>query len=166
MSSAPAAPTAWISSESSHLQATRGIIAAPNELSFVAFKDDMCVSFVFENHVWRTYGNGWIQQAALGKIDVLSQKACQALAKFNYGKYHHQSNIEAEGYEHYGQMLRLLAPALSRPKFDGLQALIVPILFLLLYSVRHVDLHAESVLTILGSSSGQGRSTVTYPWSQ
>ena len=82
-------PTTWSSSKSSHLQATQCVISVPNELSFVAFKDDMCVSFVFENHVWRTYGTPWIQEAASGKIDMLSQKACQALAKFNFGRYHH-----------------------------------------------------------------------------
>lgn len=97
----------------------------------------MCLSFVFENFVWRTYGAPWLELAAQGRLDALSLRSCQALAHLNFGKYHRQRDIELEGSVQYGHALRLLAPELSQPNRQGLESLLVAVLILLLYAVRH-----------------------------
>jgi hypothetical protein len=112
-------------------------VSIPDELSLVAFKGEMCLSFVFENFVWRTYGAPWLELAAQGRLDALSLRSCQALAHLNFGKYHHQREIELEGSIEYGHALRLLAPELSQPNRQGLESLLVAVLILLLYAVRH-----------------------------
>jgi hypothetical protein len=97
----------------------------------------MCLTFVFENFVWRTYGASWLELAAQGRLDALSLRSCQALAHLNFGKYHHQREIEMEGTVQYGHALRLLAPELSQPNRQNLESLLVAVLILLLYAVRH-----------------------------
>jgi hypothetical protein len=126
-----------------------GKVKIADELSLVAFKDEMCLTFVFENFVWRTYGTPWLEQAALGKIGNLASTSCQALAKFNFGKYHHQKDIESDGSVKYGQTLGLLAPQLCRARSQGLETLIVPMLVVLLYAVGRFALHSLLLLLTL-----------------
>lgn len=93
---------------------------------------------MFENFVWRTYGTPWLEQAAAGKVDPLSFKACQALATLNFGKYHHLPYMEAAACGAYGGMLNVLATEICQPRY-GVQSFLIPVLVMLLYSVSQIE---------------------------
>ncbi|KAF2804810.1 uncharacterized protein BDZ99DRAFT_143497 [Mytilinidion resinicola] len=122
---------------------------APNELSFVAFKGDFCVSFLFDNFVWRTYGTPWLQMAAAGKLNPLALEACQALSWTHFGVTHHQRDILVEGSVRYGKTLKGLIPGLSDPMRPGVEALIVPVMIMLMHASFQED-RAASIAHLKG----------------
>ena len=117
------------------LRINQDSIQVPEELSLVAFKDDMQFAYLFENFVWSSYGTPWLELAALGKLNTLSLVACQAFAQTVYGKYHRLPGIQVEGGTQYGNAVRTLSLELSHVGKPSSEALIVPIMVLLLHTV-------------------------------
>jgi hypothetical protein len=115
---------------------TRSISKPPPELCLVAFKGDICFAYLFDNFVWRTYGTPWLEKAAHGQLDSLATNSIQALSRAHFGNDHSNQETQIEGSTHYGRALRALVPALANPLKPGAEALIVPMLILLLFSVR------------------------------
>ena len=105
----------------------------PPELSLVAFQDNFCLTFMFDNHVWRSSGVLWLEQAARGSLGELSLNAAYALSQANFGRSYHQWDLEMQGVLLYGQCLKALADQLAsiKPRAE----LIVPILILLTHAV-------------------------------
>jgi hypothetical protein len=116
-------------------------INVPDELSLIAFRNDMQFAYLFENFVWSSYGTPWLELAALGRIDELSTSSCQAFAQTVYGKHHHLEDVEMMGSLHYGKTVRNLSSALSRAGERGSENLIVPIMVLLLHAVITIPAH-------------------------
>ena len=103
-------------------------------MSLVAFRDDFCLSFMFANHVWRSYGALWLEQAATGKLGQLSSSAIGALSKTNFGKTNHEALLENQGLLIYGRCLKDLSGQISQVRAGG-QELIIPILIMLMHAV-------------------------------
>lgn len=106
------------------------------ELSLVAFRDDIQFSYLFDNFVWSSYGSPWLQMAAAGRLDSLSLEACRAFSLSIFGKHHHQPDIEVSGAMHYDKTVRALSSRLSRVGSPGSEGLAIPITILLMHSVR------------------------------
>ena len=107
----------------------------PQELSLVAFRENIYTAFMFTNHVWRSSGIGWLEHAAEGKVGQLSLDATQALSQANFGRSHHQPVIEVHGIALYGKCLSALAGQLT--SVDQNPELIIPILVLLTHTVSN-----------------------------
>ena len=107
----------------------------PFELSLVAFRDDIQFSYLFDNFVWSSYGSPWLQMSAEGKLDALSLEACRAFSLSTFGRHHHQDDIEVDGAVHYDKTVRALSSRLSGVGYPGSEALIVPIMILLMHAV-------------------------------
>lgn len=111
-------------------------LASPrNELSLVAFREDISLSFLMTNFVWRTYANPRIQMAAKGELGRLPLEASLALSHTNFGNSYNQQQIKVEGLVQYSHVLKALTPFLSDPRKPGVENLIVPIMMLLIHSV-------------------------------
>ncbi|KAF2120760.1 hypothetical protein BDV96DRAFT_641417 [Lophiotrema nucula] len=110
----------------------------PPELSLVAFKQDVCISFLLHNFVWRTYGKGWLENAA-GKLDKLSEQAVRALSNSFFGMHNRQEDIQLQGAMQYGKALSLLRPALSDPRKPGIENLLIPVLILIMHASYEQD---------------------------
>jgi hypothetical protein len=106
----------------------------PRDLSLVAFQDNIYLSFMFSNYIWRSAGTLWLPAAAEGKYGSLSLHAAHAISEAAFGRIHHQSNVEYKGLIKYGQCLNALVGQIARPKRDS-QALLIPMLLLLMHSV-------------------------------
>jgi hypothetical protein len=110
-------------------------IQMPEELCLVAFRNDMQFAYLFGNFVWSSYGTPWLEMAARGEMDQLSRAACQAFAQTVYGKHHRSRDIEVEGCVQYGHVVRALSLELDQLDRPGREALLVPIMILLLHAV-------------------------------
>ena len=107
-----------------------------SELSLIAFKGDMQYAYLFDNFVWSTYANPWLWMAACGKLGQLSVTASQALAQSAFGKHHNHSETIATGAVSYSNTVKSLVAALAEPGNRGKEALLVPVLILLMHAVR------------------------------
>lgn len=118
---------------------TRHIAAPPPppELSLVAFRDNIHLSFMFFNYLWRSNGALWLDHAAVGKFGSLSLNATYALSQVNFGTSNHQADITLQGMTLHGRCLKELATRLVHVD-KGSRDLIVPILVLLAYAVSHL----------------------------
>ncbi|KIX09868.1 uncharacterized protein Z518_00949 [Rhinocladiella mackenziei CBS 650.93] len=116
----------------------------PPDMSLVAFKDNIQFSYLFDNFVWSSYGTPWLQMSAEGKIDALSLEACRAFSLSIFGKHHHQPDIEVSGAVHYDKTVRALSSRLSNVGAPGSEALIVPIMILLMHSSTTPDPQASA----------------------
>ncbi|KAF2462353.1 hypothetical protein BDY21DRAFT_418252 [Lineolata rhizophorae] len=128
--------------------------SVPDELSLEAFQGDVCLAFLFENFVWRSYGTPWLELAAKGKLDALSSQACQALARSNFGRAFHDAELQTSGAVEYGAALQALRPMLSDPSRPDFTSLVVPVLILLMHSGLHEDrdgsaYHVRGLFTLL-----------------
>ncbi|KAH7386901.1 hypothetical protein DE146DRAFT_186573 [Phaeosphaeria sp. MPI-PUGE-AT-0046c] len=110
----------------------------PPELSLVAFRDNIYLSLMFSNHVWRASAALWLEDAATGKLGRLSMDSAYALSQANFGRVNRQHDIEIAGTALYGQCLKTLAGRLANIDQDG-QALLVPILLLLMHAASQAD---------------------------
>lgn len=106
----------------------------PRELSLVAFQDNIYLSLMFSNHVWRASASLWLEDAATGKLGKLSMDSAYALSQANFGRINHQNDIESQGTALYGQCLINLAGQLANISQNG-PALLIPILLLLMHAV-------------------------------
>ncbi|KIX96742.1 uncharacterized protein Z520_07461 [Fonsecaea multimorphosa CBS 102226] len=116
----------------------------PQELSFVAFRDNIQFSYLFDNFVWSSYGSPWLQMAAEGKLDALSLEACRAFSLSIFGRHHRQAEIEVTGAVHYDKTVRALSTRLSNVGAPGSENLIVPIMILLMHSSSTPDPQASA----------------------
>ena len=132
-----------------NLQQRATASSPPGELSLVAFEGNICLTFLFENFVWRSYGTEWLELAALGRLDAVSSFAIRGLSHANFGKSHHSQDLQLRGAAQYGQALKTLTPELSRPTNPRL---LIPILILLLHSSLHTD-QAGSVSHVRGMAA-------------
>lgn len=107
----------------------------PTELSFTAFRENIQFSYLFDNFVWSSFGSPWLHLAAEGKLDALSLEACRAFSLSLFGRHHHQADIEVSGAVHYDKTVRALSSRLSNVGAPGSEALIVPIMILLMHAV-------------------------------
>ncbi|KAL6243690.1 hypothetical protein RBB50_009123 [Rhinocladiella similis] len=114
------------------------------ELSLVAFRDDIQFSYLFDNFVWSSYGSPWLQMAAAGRLDSLSLEACRAFSLSIFGKHHHQPDIEVSGAMHYDKTVRALSSRLSRVGSPGSEGLAIPITILLMHSSTTPDPQASA----------------------
>jgi hypothetical protein len=105
------------------------------ELSFVAFRENIQFSYLFDNFVWSSYGSPWLQMSAEGKLDALSLEACRAFSLSIFGRHHRQAEIEVSGAVHYDKTVRALSSRLSNVGAPGSESLIVPIMILLMHAV-------------------------------
>jgi hypothetical protein len=112
-----------------------GPSSLPPELSFVAFRENIQFSYLFDNFVWSSYGSPWLQMSAEGRLDALSLEACRAFSLSIFGKHHHQAEIEVSGAVHYDKTVRALSSRLSNVGAIGSESLIVPIMILLMHAV-------------------------------
>ncbi len=120
----------------------QGMDSPPNELSLVAFQGDFCKAYLFSNFVWRTYGIGWLDQAARGNLGGLALDASTALAEVTFGRENHQAGIEIKGRATYGICLRTLAGEMGKGGSSLArrgQELLVPILVLLMHASANTD---------------------------
>jgi hypothetical protein len=106
----------------------------PPELSLVAFRGNIYLSHMFSNHVWRSSTVLWLDDAASGRLGRLSMDSTYALSQANFGRVHHQDDIESQGSVLYGQCLTTLAGKLAHIDQGG-QALLIPILLFLMHAV-------------------------------
>lgn len=109
----------------------------PSFLSLEAFRPDICHAFLFENFVWRSYGQSWLPLAATGRFSPLALQATSALSQSNFGRLHAQQDLETNASVEYGKAIRTLIPALSQamnPRV-GVEAhmLLIPVMILLVY---------------------------------
>ncbi|EXJ53397.1 uncharacterized protein A1O5_13386 [Cladophialophora psammophila CBS 110553] len=116
----------------------------PRELSFVAFRDNIQFSYLFDNFVWSSYGSPWLQMSAEGKLDALSLEACRAFSLSIFGRHHRQAEIEVSGAIHYDKTVRALSSRLSNVGAPGSENLIVPIMILLMHSSSTPDAQASA----------------------
>ncbi|KIW27499.1 hypothetical protein, variant [Cladophialophora immunda] len=116
----------------------------PQELSFVAFRDNIQFSYLFDNFVWSSYGSPWLQMSAEGKLDALSLEACRAFSLTIFGRHHRQAEIEVNGAIHYDKTVRALSSRLSNVGAPGSENLIVPIMILLMHSSSTPDPQASA----------------------
>jgi len=118
----------------------------------VGFEDNVCGSYLFDNFVWRTWGNAWLRAASEAKMGELARKAVQGLAFNNFGRVHHQVELEATGNRTYGECLRLLAGELAKGDTvapEDAASLLIPMLLMLIHSVCFPPLPLERTLTNL-----------------
>ncbi len=110
----------------------------PPELSLVAFQGDMCFAFLFDNFVWRAYGDRWLEQAAEGRLGGLSMEATNALAHSHFGRSNMQTQVQLRGEVGYGKCLKTLATEVGKSVElgpAGGSGLVIPILVLMMHAV-------------------------------
>ena len=109
----------------------------PPELGLSAFQWEIYVSRMFDNFIWKSYGAGWLDLAAQGKLGNLSRDAVKALSQFSFGQSNRILSVEEQGVVHYRGCLTLLAEELkSGTAFaQGEHHLICPILILTMLAV-------------------------------
>ncbi|ORY15598.1 hypothetical protein BCR34DRAFT_477610 [Clohesyomyces aquaticus] len=130
------------------------VTIVPPELSLVAFQSDVCMSHLFSNFVWRTYGYGWLDLGAEGKLDVMTHQSVKALSSSFFGVLYRQEEIQLKGSMQYGKVLTMLRPRLSDPRKSGVENLIVPIMVLLMHASYEEDksasiAHVKGLLMLL-----------------
>jgi hypothetical protein len=117
-------------------------LPAPNELDLSAFKDDMCISYVFANFIWRAFGTGWLDLAARGSMGTLAFQATAAFSQMTFGRENGVAQLEAQGHDLHGKCLRTLRVELGTDA-GGLTAkapsLIASVLVLLLHASANAD---------------------------
>ena len=116
----------------------------PHELSLVAFQDNLCTSHMFDNFVWRTWGNVWLRQANVTGAEELAAKSVRALSLNFFGRSYKQTELEVKGNKLYGECLKMLAGEVGRGEAlarSNSAALLVPMLVLLMYSVGNPSIN-------------------------
>lgn len=121
----------------------------PDSMSLVAFKPDICFTYLNENFVWRGYGDGWLDRAMAGNISPLALYSVSALSQSHFGTTHHQDDIKTSGNVQYGKAVKYLIPELSTPSKPGSEALLITIMLLLMHDSLKPD-PAASVSHVFG----------------
>lgn len=109
----------------------------PTQISLAAFQEDLCFAYIFSNFVWRGYGASWLHQSAQGLLGQLAFDSVKALAEISFGKSQKSHQTEIQGRLKYGRALRYMIERLGDGQKDGLWELVIPILLLLMHTVRN-----------------------------
>ena len=120
----------------------------PRELDLSAFRWEIYVSRMFDNFIWRSYGAGWLDLAARGKLGNLSLNAVKALSQFSFGQTNRITDIKVRGGTYYGDCLSVLGKELqsSTALAEGGHHLVCPILILIMSAVSSTSLFISSRL--------------------
>ncbi len=112
----------------------------------MAFQGDMCFAFLFENFIWRSFGDRWLEQAAKGRLGGLSREATNAIAHSHFGRSNMLSDVQRRGDVGYGRCLEALRTELSKDVLARVagSGLVVPILVLMMHAVCNLDLSCLS----------------------
>jgi hypothetical protein len=124
------------------------------ELSLVAFKPAICLTFLMQNFVWKMYGVGWFEPAARDQIDCLSANAIYALSQVFFGEMHRRKELRLQGGAHYGQVMSKLGVKLAKTKLDELESLMVPVMILLIHAVSSFCKRALRVIQFQKHTAG------------
>ncbi|KAK7935167.1 hypothetical protein PG985_000662 [Apiospora marii] len=103
----------------------------PRELDFGGFERNFCFSRMLDNFVWCSFGAGWIERAAEGRLGHLPLKATRALSQVNFGRRERLAPLKYKGHVEHSDCLGLLARELAGRGLQGGQRFLVPILMLL-----------------------------------
>ncbi|KAK9419409.1 putative Transcriptional regulatory moc3 [Seiridium unicorne] len=90
---------------------------------------------MLDNFVWRSFGAGWIDKAASGKIGQLSLETAKALSQTNLGRMEQVQRLKCKGALQYGRCLQSMVDKLAISNIGKAQELIVPIILLLMNAV-------------------------------
>ncbi|KAK8215910.1 hypothetical protein IWZ01DRAFT_183241 [Phyllosticta capitalensis] len=108
--------------------------SVPQELHLTAFQDDMAFSFTFSNLVYSSFGRPWLQMAAQGRVDEVSEAACKALALGFYGNTQRQTGLQDRSFKAYGRSLKILIQDLSNLDLEKARRCIIPVMIILMYT--------------------------------
>ena len=106
-------------------------------VNLTSFKDEIQSSFMLSNLVWCHYGSPWLQESARGRLGVLAFETCRGFSLKLFGHYHLLTDVENEGAQCVGSAMRSLSTRLCTAGSPGSEELLIPIMILLLQSVRH-----------------------------
>ncbi|KAI1640989.1 hypothetical protein F4809DRAFT_293972 [Biscogniauxia mediterranea] len=131
-------------------------VSPTRQIDLTAFRGDMCVAYMSQNFVWKSYGTLWLDQAAAGKLGDLSLQATNALSQLSFGLYSNMQDVELMGASLYGKCLRALAEELGKAPSIGCKGheLIIPILVLMMLASIQKDkiaavFHLKAVAKVL-----------------
>ncbi|KAH8819330.1 hypothetical protein F5884DRAFT_839408 [Xylogone sp. PMI_703] len=136
-------------------------IEIPQQMSLVAFQNDIFFAYIFSNFIWRGYGSIWLEHAAEGRLGPLALDAAKALAQSTFGKSKKVTDVEIQGGIHYGKSLQALAKELGNTRALLLKGethkLIVPVLVLMMHASTLTDrlaatFHLQGVTKIISLS--------------
>jgi hypothetical protein len=108
-------------------------VPIPVTLSPVAFRPEIFVAFMRKNFVWRTFGAGWFDQAAEGRLGDLAQDAVMALCQANFSRAEQETKLTDESYELYTNCIGRLRTAIQGHT-TAVTQLVVPSLLLMSYA--------------------------------
>ncbi|KAH8660111.1 hypothetical protein BX600DRAFT_513750 [Xylariales sp. PMI_506] len=111
----------------------------PSELNLAAFESDFCFARLFDNFVWASFGTGWMDDAATGKLGVLPFEAVKALSLTNLGRLENTDQLKLKGFAQYGRVLRATAEALGKRHGGGVadEEVMLSVILLLLYALYY-----------------------------
>ncbi|KAK8136910.1 hypothetical protein PG984_004850 [Apiospora sp. TS-2023a] len=137
----------------------------PRELDLSGFESDFCFSRMLDNFVWRSFGAGWIERAAAGRLGQLPLKATRALSQVNFGRMERLAPLSYKGHVEHSDCLGLLARELAEGglRQGGSPRLLVPILMLLTSAVFYPYRNWEAFL--VAAQPGRRRLGSSDQWS-
>lgn len=111
----------------------------PPELDLSAFQWEICAARMFDNFIWRSYGAGWLDVAARGKLGDLSLKAVKAFSQFSFGQSNRARRIEEQGDTYYGECMGVVREKLQTGTAfaQGVHRLVCPILIMIMLAVSY-----------------------------
>ncbi len=83
-------------------------VAPHRGLGLIAFQWDIYMARMFDNFIWRSYGAGWLDQAAKGNLGDLSLDAVKALSQFSFGQSNRTPDIKVQGDAQYGKCITVI----------------------------------------------------------
>ena len=109
----------------------------PPELDLSAFQWDIYAARMFDNFIWRSYGTGWLDVAARGKLGDLSQKTVKAFSQFSFGQSNKAQHIKDQGDTYYGECMGVVREKLQTGTAlaQGVHHLVCPILVMIMLAV-------------------------------
>ena len=127
------AESSKVASQASTPPIPREKLQVPRPMSLDAFREPMYFAYLFDNFVWSSFANPWLQQSAEGKLGSLPYQACKALSQSTFGKYHSQPDIELEATVSYCKVVSRVRLGLSEPGNEAAD-LLLPMLILLMHA--------------------------------
>ncbi|KAK7513813.1 hypothetical protein IWZ03DRAFT_241887 [Phyllosticta citriasiana] len=108
--------------------------SVPQELNLSAFQNNIAFSFTFSNLVYSSFGRPWLQMAAQGRVDEVSEAASKALALGFLGNSQRQKQLQDRSFKEYGHSLQILIRDLSNLDQERALRCIIPVMIILMYT--------------------------------
>ncbi|KAK8166365.1 hypothetical protein IWX90DRAFT_432607 [Phyllosticta citrichinensis] len=108
--------------------------SVPPELNLSAFQNNIAFSFTFSNLVYSSFGRPWLQMAAQGLVDEVSEAASKALALGFLGNSKRQKQLQDRSFKEYGRSLQILIKDLSNLDQERALRCIIPVMIILMYT--------------------------------